>query len=131
VQTAGKSPADRMTQDRIIAQEAEIELRAADAARFKLFQARNDEIERLQTALQLAQRWAGQAADALQPSAEENMRLRADNAEWQDRCLRYQTALQDAMVALCSLEATTETIAARNRIRHALSNNVRTKPDSA
>jgi hypothetical protein len=49
-------------------------------------------------------------------------RLRADNAEWQDRCLRYQTALQEMVVACHDVGVIA---------RRALSNNLDTKPDSA
>ena len=48
-----------------------------DSARAELHQT-YAEIERLKARLQLAQRWAAEAADALQPSAEENTRLRAE-----------------------------------------------------
>jgi preprotein translocase subunit SecA len=56
-------------------------------------------------------------------------RLRADNAEWQDRCLRYQTALREIIAYRVDLDdAATRAYAIARR---ALSNNVDTKPDSA
>jgi preprotein translocase subunit SecA len=55
-------------------------------------------------------------------------RLRADNAEWQDRCLRYQTALREIIAYRVDLDdAATRAYAIARR---ALSNNVDTKPDS-
>ena len=80
--------------------------------------ARDEEIERLRVALLVKE----QDIEDYNRLELDNARLRADNAQWQDRCLRYQAGLE-------SIEDC-DACSSYFRARRALSLSVDTNPDS-
>jgi hypothetical protein len=80
-------------------------------------------IRRLEAEIERLRDWGSMEARKAFEAEAEIKRLLADNAQWQDRCLRYQTALE-------SIEDC-DACSSYFRARLTLSNNLDTKPDSA